>query len=113
MLSHDAYRRNLLKGMLLSPWWFYANKTQAALPIDLTRIIALEWRPAELLAALELTPLAIADVPNYRSWVADPPLAPAVMDVGLRDVLVIAVQRLRAGAAKFCIHRSGHGVSIQ
>lgn len=96
MLSHDAHRRSLLKGMLLLPWWLYVNKTQAALPVDLTRIIALEWRPVELLAALGLTPLAIADVPNYRSWVVDPPLAPTVMDVGLRDEPNReAIQRLR------------------
>jgi iron complex transport system substrate-binding protein len=111
MLSHDAYRRSLLKGMLLSPWWFYATKTQAALPIDLTRIIALEWRPVELLAALELTPLAIADVPNYRSWVADPPLAPAVMDVGLRDEPNReAIQRLRPS---LLLLSSGYGPTPQ
>ncbi|WP_230492832.1 Fe(3+)-hydroxamate ABC transporter substrate-binding protein FhuD [Martelella alba] len=84
MCTHDVYRRNLIKGLLLAPWcrWKLAD---AARPPDINRIIALEWRPAELLLALGVMPLAVADIPNYRRWVEEPVLAPSVVDVGLRN----------------------------
>lgn len=95
MPTHDVFRRNLIKGMLVLPWWF-TGPAIADAPPDARRIIALEWRPAELLLALGVTPLAIADVPNYRNWVMDPPLAPSVLDVGLRNEPNLeAIQRLR------------------
>lgn len=84
MQTHDAYRRRLLQAMAVMPWWY--SRAAAAAPIaDAARVIALEWRPAELLLALGVTPLAIADAPKYRSWVAQPALPPSVLDVGLRN----------------------------
>lgn len=35
--------------------------------------------------ALGITPLAVADIPNYRRWVVEPPLPDSVLDVGLRN----------------------------
>lgn len=75
-------RRQFLKWMALSPLLF-SSFSRAAAP-DLSRIIVLEWRPVELLMALGVTPLAIADIPNYRRWLAEPALPDSVLDVGLR-----------------------------
>jgi len=92
MQTHDAYRRRLLQAMAVLPWW----SVRAAAAPDLVRIIALEWRPAELLIALGVMPIAIADMPNYRAWVQEPALAPTVRDVGLRnEPNMEAMQRLR------------------
>ncbi|WP_410012567.1 Fe(3+)-hydroxamate ABC transporter substrate-binding protein FhuD [Sodalis sp. C49] len=94
MQTHDAYRRRLLQAMAVLPWWFSRRAAAAPIP-DAARIIALEWRPAELLLALGVTPMAIADAPNYRSWVAEPALPPSVLDVGLRnEPNMEAMQRL-------------------
>ena len=51
---------------------------------DIARVAALEWLPIELLLALGVTPLAVADVHNYNLWVAEPKLPAAVVDVGQR-----------------------------
>lgn len=59
------------------------NTAQAA-AIDPRRIVALEWLPVELLLALGITPYGVADVPNYKLWVSEPPLPDSVIDVGLR-----------------------------
>lgn len=42
------------------------------------------WLPVELLLALGVTPYGVADVPNYKLWVSEPPLPDSVIDVGLR-----------------------------
>ncbi|TCL05743.1 Fe(3+)-hydroxamate ABC transporter substrate-binding protein FhuD [Sodalis ligni] len=95
MQTHDEYRRRLLMGMMTLPWWFSAAIAADENP-DPRRIIALEWRPTELLLALGVTPQAIADAPNYRNWVVEPPLALSVKDVGLRtEPNMEALQRLR------------------
>jgi len=95
MQTHDEYRRRLLMGMMTLPWWFSAAIAADVLP-DPRRIIALEWRPTELLLALGVIPQAIADAPNYRNWVVEPPLAQSVKDVGLRtEPNMEALQRLR------------------
>lgn len=75
-------RRQFLKWMALSPLIF-SSLSQAKNP-DLARIIVLEWRPVELLMALGITPLAIADIPNYRRWLVEPVLPDTVLDIGLR-----------------------------
>ncbi|WP_413739286.1 Fe(3+)-hydroxamate ABC transporter substrate-binding protein FhuD [Sodalis sp. RH21] len=81
--------------MAVLPWWSGRGVAAGAAP-DLARIIALEWRPAELLIALGVMPIAVADVPNYRSWVVEPALASSVLDVGLRnEPNMEAMQRLR------------------
>lgn len=48
------------------------------------RIVAVEWLPAELLFALGITPIAVADIVSYRQWVQQPMLPPEVIDVGER-----------------------------
>lgn len=76
-------RRRLLTAMALSPLLWQMNTAQAA-AIDPRRIVALEWLPVELLLALGITPYGVADVPNYKLWVSEPPLPNSVIDVGLR-----------------------------
>ncbi|MBU9814556.1 Fe(3+)-hydroxamate ABC transporter substrate-binding protein FhuD [Rahnella sp. C60] len=76
-------RRRLLQMMALSPLLTSLPALSASRP-DLSRIIALEWLPAELLIALGVMPLAIADIRNYNTWVVEPTLAPGVIDVGQR-----------------------------
>lgn len=94
MQTHDAYRRRLLWALAVLPW--FCRRAAAALWADPARVIALEWRPAELLMALGITPLAVADVPNYRQWVSTPRLPASVRDVGLRnEPNMEAMQRLR------------------
>ncbi|KAB7898331.1 Fe(3+)-hydroxamate ABC transporter substrate-binding protein FhuD [Rouxiella sp. S1S-2] len=85
----DLTRRRLLQAMAMAP-------LVSALPvlssqvaakntaIDLTRIIALEWLPAELLIALGVMPMGVADIRNYNLWVEEPRLAPSVIEVGQR-----------------------------
>ncbi|EFE07035.1 Fe(3+)-hydroxamate ABC transporter substrate-binding protein FhuD [Citrobacter youngae] len=76
-------RRRLLTAMALSPLLWQMNAAHAA-AIDPQRIVALEWLPVELLLALGIAPYGIADIPNYKLWVNEPPLPDAVIDVGLR-----------------------------
>lgn len=80
---HDPLRRRLLAAMALSPLLFSLPGRAAGLP-DINRIAALEWLPVELLVALGVMPLAVADIHNYNLWVQDPPLADSVIDVGQR-----------------------------
>lgn len=80
---HHITRRRLLTAMALSPLLWQMNSAQAA-AVDPKRIVALEWLPVELLLALGITPYGVADVPNYRLWVNQPPLPDSVIDVGLR-----------------------------
>ncbi|MCL5517587.1 Fe(3+)-hydroxamate ABC transporter substrate-binding protein FhuD [Citrobacter cronae] len=76
-------RRRLLTAMALSPLLWRMNTANAA-AIEPRRIVALEWLPVELLLALGITPYGIADIPNYKLWVNEPPLPDSVIDVGLR-----------------------------
>ncbi|WP_213134459.1 Fe(3+)-hydroxamate ABC transporter substrate-binding protein FhuD [Citrobacter sp. FP75] len=80
---HHITRRRLLAAMALSPLLWRMNTAHAA-AVDLQRIVALEWLPVELLLALGITPYGIADIPNYKLWVSEPPLPDSVIDVGLR-----------------------------
>lgn len=80
---HHITRRRLLTAMALSPLLWRMNTASAA-AIDPQRIVALEWLPVELLLALGITPYGIADIPNYKLWVSEPPLPDSVIDVGLR-----------------------------
>ncbi|CBG86936.1 Fe(3+)-hydroxamate ABC transporter substrate-binding protein FhuD [Citrobacter rodentium] len=80
---HHLTRRRLLTAMALSPLLWQMRPARAA-SIDLQRIVALEWLPVELLLALGVTPYGVADIPNYRLWVNEPPLPASVIDVGLR-----------------------------
>lgn len=76
-------RRHLLMLLACSPLFATTNLLAAA--PDAHRVVALEWRPVELLLALGIMPLAVADLPNYRRWVVEPTLGAEVMDVGLRN----------------------------
>ncbi|EGT3574557.1 Fe(3+)-hydroxamate ABC transporter substrate-binding protein FhuD [Citrobacter sp. ANG330] len=76
-------RRRLLTAMALSPLLWQMN-TARATAVNPHRIVALEWLPVELLLALGVTPYGVADIPNYRLWVNEPPLPASVIDVGLR-----------------------------
>ncbi|AIR71039.1 Fe(3+)-hydroxamate ABC transporter substrate-binding protein FhuD [Dickeya fangzhongdai] len=78
----DALRRRLLAAMLVAPW-FSPFDTRAA-AVDSQRIVALEWLPVELLMALGVMPMGVADIHNYRLWVQAPALPASVVDVGLR-----------------------------
>lgn len=49
------------------------------------RVVALSWAAVEQVVALDVAPLAIADVEGYRTWVARPALPDGVADVGLRN----------------------------
>jgi len=77
-------RRRLLAAMAVAPVLFNLPPAVAGQYPDARRIIALEWLPIELLMALGITPLAVADIPNYRAWVNEPALPESVLDVGLR-----------------------------
>lgn len=52
---------------------------------DTTRVIALEWRPIEMLIACGVMPMGVADKQNYHRWVSEPALPEPVIDVGLRN----------------------------
>ncbi|GAA3582439.1 Fe(3+)-hydroxamate ABC transporter substrate-binding protein FhuD [Gibbsiella greigii] len=79
----DPLRRRLLAALALSPL-FYALPGRSDTAPDLARIVALEWLPVELLFALGVMPMAVADIPNYNRWVASPRLPAAVVNVGMR-----------------------------
>lgn len=79
----EITRRRLLAALALSPW-LSAWPLHAATAPEQARIIALEWLPTELLLALGVAPLAVADTRNYNIWVGEPPLPPHTLDVGLR-----------------------------
>lgn len=82
-LNPPVSRRHLLAALALSPLLFRVGIAQAS-PVDTRRIAALEWLPIELLLALGVTPMAVADKNNYRAWVGEPELPAGVIDVGLR-----------------------------
>ncbi|ANK00281.1 Fe(3+)-hydroxamate ABC transporter substrate-binding protein FhuD [Serratia plymuthica] len=82
--QHDPVRRRLLTAMALSPLLFSLPGRATMTPPDLTRIVALEWLPIELLLALGVTPLAVADIHNYNLWVEEPKIPASVVDVGQR-----------------------------
>lgn len=71
-----------------------ANTRADTLPESLTdqagglapaqRIAVLDWGLAETLLGLGVTPLAVAELDNYRRWVAVPEMPGSVHDIGLR-----------------------------
>lgn len=83
MFDFSLTRRRLLMAMALSPLLVRPGISRAAFA-DLDRIVALEWLPVELLLALGVVPMAVADARNYRLWVRQPALPDGVIDVGLR-----------------------------
>ncbi|MBJ7223251.1 MULTISPECIES: Fe(3+)-hydroxamate ABC transporter substrate-binding protein FhuD [unclassified Brenneria] len=79
----DRKRRRLLTALMLSPL-FYSSFGRGGVYPDTQRIVALEWLSVEIMMALGVTPLAVADIYNYRLWVEEPVLPQQVIDVGLR-----------------------------
>lgn len=104
----DYYRRRLLMAMALSPL-LPAWRTQAAIPVDIQRIISLEWRPTEMLLALGISPLGAAELYNYDLWVGEPKLPASTVDVGLRTEpnLELMIQM----KPSLIVHSSGYGPS--
>lgn len=83
----DFPRRRLLTALACSPLLSSlplraADSVKPAL--DLSRIIAIEWLPIELLLTLGVTPLGVAEVYAYRNWVVEPAIPATSIDVGLR-----------------------------
>ncbi|QTF09131.1 Fe(3+)-hydroxamate ABC transporter substrate-binding protein FhuD [Brenneria izadpanahii] len=79
----NPLRRRLLTALALSPF-IYALPCRGSAAPDLTRIAALEWQTVELLFALDVVPMAVADIPNYNQWVVSPRLPASVIDIGQR-----------------------------
>jgi iron complex transport system substrate-binding protein len=52
---------------------------------DPPSIATLDWTLAETLVALDAPPDAVAQVPDYHSWVGEPRLPDDVVDLGLRS----------------------------
>lgn len=103
-------RRRLLTALMLSPLFYPAFSRGAAYP-DAQRVVALEWLPAELLMALGITPLGVADVPNYRLWVEEPVLPTQVIDVGLRtEPNLELLTQLRPS---LILHSEGYGPPVE
>tara|TARA_R110000796_G_scaffold88164_7_gene189869 strand:- start:21276 stop:22151 length:876 start_codon:yes stop_codon:yes gene_type:complete len=48
------------------------------------RIAVIDWGLAETLLGIGVTPLAVAELDNYRRWVGEPVMPDAVHDLGLR-----------------------------
>lgn len=112
LLSHriNYDRRRLLTALLLSPLCFSAwAKTET--PPDLRRIVALEWLPAELLLALGVTPLGVAEIPNYLLWVAEPQLPESVIDVGFRTEP--NMELLTQLGPSLMVYSAGYGPSVE
>lgn len=84
----DLGRRRFVMALTLSPFLLplatHASLNPKTEFPDLNRIVALEWLPIELLMTLGITPLAVAEIANYRLWVQEPQLAPSVLDLGNR-----------------------------
>lgn len=87
MSAHFSFkRRRMLTALALSPYlWAISRARGATIAFaDPTRVVALEWLPAELLVALGVTPYGVADIATYRQWVGEPTLPAQTMDIGLR-----------------------------
>lgn len=79
----DYLRRRLLMALVVSPL-LPVLRAQASPSVDLSRIIALEWLPTELMMALGVMPMGVAEIYQYKRWVGEPSLPATTVDVGLR-----------------------------
>lgn len=57
---------------------------QAAEQGPYQRIATLDWGLAETLIGIGVTPVGVADLPNYQRWVGEPAMPASVHDLGLR-----------------------------
>ena len=80
---HRGSRCQLLRGIALVFLVLLAARGEAN-DDDAPRIATLDWTLAETLTALDVTPLAVAQVDAYHAWVGKPRLPDAVHDLGLR-----------------------------
>ncbi|UPR48996.1 ABC transporter substrate-binding protein [Vibrio cyclitrophicus] len=48
------------------------------------RLVSIDWTHTETLLALGVKPVAVAQIPDYNSWVKSPVIPQTVADVGLR-----------------------------
>ncbi|PIJ49803.1 iron-hydroxamate transporter substrate-binding subunit [Erwinia sp. OLTSP20] len=82
----DSFRRRFITALACSPLLYHLPLDAAATPptVDISRIVALEWLPVELLLTLGVTPYAVAEMAGYRAWVADPVIPQGCIEVGLR-----------------------------
>lgn len=101
-------RRRLLMALALSPLLWQMKNAQAG-AINPHKIVALEWLPVELLLALGVTPYGVADIPNYRRWVSEPPLPASAIDIGLRTEPNLEL--LTEMQPSFLVWSSGYGPS--
>lgn len=69
------------------------------------RIAVLNWGLAQTLLGLGIEPVAIADMPGYRRWVAQPPLPERAADIGRR---IEPNMEVLAGTAPDLILTSGY-----
>ena len=104
----DLSRRQLLTALALSPLMNLPS-LRAAVP-DTQRILALEWLPVELLMALGVTPLGVADMRNYSIWVGDPQLPANVIDLGLRTEPNLELMTQLEPA--LILHSNGYGPGL-
>lgn len=102
-------RRRLLAAMALSPLLW--QQTLRAETLDASRIVALEWLPIELMMALDVVPMAAAELFNYRDWVGKPELPTSVIDVGLRTEPNLEL--LTQLKPSLILYSSGYGPSPQ
>ena len=105
----DFFRRRLLMAMALSPWLPALGARAAS--VDDSHIISLEWLPTELLLALGVMPMGVAEMYNYQLWVGEPKLPAATVDVGLRTEpnLELMIQM----RPSLILYSSGYGPSAE
>jgi iron complex transport system substrate-binding protein len=68
----------------LSPLSLAKQDTPKMNDDDRPRLVSIDWTHTETLLALDVTPVAVAQIPDYNSWVKSPEIPQAVADVGLR-----------------------------
>jgi len=80
--------------------------TAAPVPAETpSRVAVINWGIAQTVLALGVAPVALANVPDYRKWVAEPAVPPGTADIGRR--LEPSLNAL-AGARPDLIAMSGH-----
>ena len=62
----------------------WLGTTGASTANEGARIAVLNWGLAQTLLGLGIEPVAIANMPGYRKWVAHPPLPDGAVDIGRR-----------------------------
>lgn len=102
-------RRRFVTALALSPF-ISALPLRAALP-DTQRILALEWLPVELLMALGVTPMGVADMHNYNVWVGEPKLPANIIDLGLRTEPNLEL--MTQLEPSLILHSNGYGPSLE